>query len=186
MSEIDLISASQQGSTSSFTQLVELYQPRLTGYLLAHNQIREEVEDIVQETFLNAFRHIKSYNPKWQFSTWIYTIARRIASNKNSPYQQQNFDDSIKYSQELGKQLKIESPLKNIWVLIRPSMKDDEFDSLWFYFSQNLPVKDIAKILDKSESWVKVSLHRSKKKLSLLPSVQRLFGEMEESLEYVK
>lgn len=183
MSELELIRTSQQGSISSFTQLVERYQPRLSGYLLAHNQIREEVEDIVQETFLNAFRHIKSYNQKWQFSTWIYTIARRIASKKSSPYQQQNFDDSIKYSEKIAEQLKIESPLKNIWVLIRPSMKDDEFDSLWFYFSQNLPIKDIAKILDKSESWVKVSLHRSKKKLSSLPSIQQLFRELEENSE---
>ena len=184
MSEIDLISASQQGSTSSFTQLVELYQPRLTGYLLAHNQIRQEVEDIIQETFLNAFRHIKSYNPKWQFSTWIYTIARRIASKKSSPYQQHNFDDSIKYTQELGKQLKIESPLKNIWVLIRPVMNDDAFDTLWFFYAQGLPLKDIAKILNKSEVWVKVTLYRSKKKLSSLPSVQKLFDELIESFEY--
>ncbi len=174
MCEIELIEGAQQGSTNCFTQLVVLYQKRLFGYLLAHSQNRQEVEDIVQETFLNAFRHIKSYDSRWQFSTWIYTIARRIASKKSSV----TLDTAFDSEQQLAIELKIYEPLKNIWVIIRQYMKDDDFDTLWFYFSQNLRIRDIAHILQKSESWVKVSLYRSKKKLARLKVVKQLFLQL--------
>ncbi len=186
MNELELIRGSQQGSTCCFARLVEWYQPRLMGYLLARNQNREEVEDIVQETFLNAFRHIKSYNPRWKFSTWIYTIARRLACKQKAPHQNHHddgsFNDSFNGSEVLVNQLKMDSPTKNIWVLIRADLKDNEFDALWFYFAQNLSVKDIALILDKSVSWVKVSLHRTKKKLAGISSVQQLYAELEDCL----
>lgn len=35
----------------------------------------EEAEDIVQETFIKAFGSLKSYNPSYRFSTWLYKIA---------------------------------------------------------------------------------------------------------------
>ncbi len=35
----------------------------------------EEAEDLVQETFIKAFSSLKSYNPSYRFSTWLYKIA---------------------------------------------------------------------------------------------------------------
>lgn len=35
----------------------------------------EEAEDLVQETFIKAFSSLKTYNPSYRFSTWLYKIA---------------------------------------------------------------------------------------------------------------
>jgi len=38
-----------------------------------HNN--EEAQDLVQETFIKAFGSLKSYNPNYRFTTWLYKIA---------------------------------------------------------------------------------------------------------------
>jgi RNA polymerase sigma factor (sigma-70 family) len=38
-----------------------------------HNS--EEAQDLVQETFIKAFGSLKSYNPDYRFTTWLYKIA---------------------------------------------------------------------------------------------------------------
>jgi RNA polymerase sigma factor (sigma-70 family) len=35
----------------------------------------EEAQDLVQETFIKAFGSLKSYNPSYRFTTWLYKIA---------------------------------------------------------------------------------------------------------------
>ena len=44
--------------------------------------VREEVEDLVQEAFIRAYRHLARFDAQQaQFSTWLFTIARRLAIN---------------------------------------------------------------------------------------------------------
>lgn len=39
----------------------------------------EEAENLVQETFLKAFRHLGEYDPGWNYSSWLYRIAHNLA-----------------------------------------------------------------------------------------------------------
>ena len=36
--------------------------------------------DLVQDTFVNAYRYLQSYDSRWRFSTWLYRIALRNAA----------------------------------------------------------------------------------------------------------
>jgi RNA polymerase sigma-70 factor, ECF subfamily len=70
------------GDTEHFRILVVRYQGPLFG--LVRNLIpdRGECEDIVQEVFLSAYTHLRSYNPRRSaFSTWLFTIARNKCVN---------------------------------------------------------------------------------------------------------
>ena len=65
----------------AFEQLVERYQTRLVG-VLSHIGPRQDLaEDLAQEVFLSVFRARKTYQPTAKFSTWLFTIATRVASN---------------------------------------------------------------------------------------------------------
>jgi RNA polymerase sigma-70 factor (ECF subfamily) len=63
------------GDRDAFQMLVERHSRSVfqLGYRMTGNQ--EDAEDIVQETFLRAFRNLKRYESRSSFSTWLYRIA---------------------------------------------------------------------------------------------------------------
>lgn len=163
MTEQQLIIEAKKGSTNCFTQLVGLYQLRLYSYLLARCERSHDADDVLQETIINAYKYIQSYDSQWKFSTWLFTIARRILS-KLKPFQHLSYDASNHDQQIEHDPFEIDK--SNIWLLIKNELKSDEYDALWFFYNDQSSIRDIAKIMEKTESWVKTSLRRSKIKLS--------------------
>ena len=66
---------------AAFAQLVELYHHRLVTVLQHLVGSTEEAEDLAQEAFLRVYRSRATYHPRAKFSTWLYTIANRLALN---------------------------------------------------------------------------------------------------------
>ncbi len=62
----------------SFAELVETYYQRLVCHV-GHKF--SEAEDVAQETFLRVYRGRASYRPEAKFSTWLFTVANRVALN---------------------------------------------------------------------------------------------------------
>ena len=76
-----LLQQIQGGSQEAFNSLVDRYKNRLFNLVFRMIPTREEAEDIVQETFLRVYQHKNNFDPKYCFSTWIYTIALNLAKN---------------------------------------------------------------------------------------------------------
>lgn len=175
MQEAELIKQAQKGVTSCFSQLVARYQVRLYSYLLARCHHPEDADDVLQETFMNAFQYIKSYQPKWAFSTWLYTIARRLLVSRHKPYYVA-IEDVELTSDSTNEFHSLDN--NNFWRLIKKYVSADCYDALWFHYKEDKPIKQVADILKKSESWVKTNLHRSKMKLRQVPTLNRLLEEL--------
>jgi RNA polymerase sigma-70 factor (ECF subfamily) len=77
--ERDLARRCRAGSEAAYAELVRSHRPRL--YLLAYRLTgdRQTAEDVVQETFLAAFRSIEKVEPRPSLSPWLNTILLRIA-----------------------------------------------------------------------------------------------------------
>lgn len=71
----------QNGDTESFRILVDRYTPKLTRYARAFVWHTQEREDLLQDIFLRAFVHLKSYTAQRAFSPWIYRIAHNVFAN---------------------------------------------------------------------------------------------------------
>jgi RNA polymerase sigma-70 factor, ECF subfamily len=82
--ERELVRRCREGSESAFAELVRSHRPRL--YLLAYRLTgdRETAEDVVQETFLAAFRSIEKVDPRPSLSPWLNTIVLRTAGRAAS------------------------------------------------------------------------------------------------------
>jgi RNA polymerase sigma-70 factor (ECF subfamily) len=82
--ERELVRRCKEGSESAYAELVRSHRPRL--YLLAYRLTgdRETAEDVVQETFLAAFRSIEKVEPRPSLSPWLNTIVLRTASRAAS------------------------------------------------------------------------------------------------------
>ena len=59
-------------------RLIEQYQHRLLRYLVYLTSNRELAEDLFQETWIRVLERGHQYNPKYEFSTWLFSIARNL------------------------------------------------------------------------------------------------------------
>jgi RNA polymerase sigma-70 factor (ECF subfamily) len=78
--EQELVRQCKEGSEAAYAVLVRLHRPRL--YTLAYRLLldRESAEDVVQETFIAAFRQMERFEPRPSLAAWLNTIALRTAT----------------------------------------------------------------------------------------------------------
>jgi len=78
VSDESLADRAATGDPSAFETLVDRYQARV--YRLACRLTSDsDAPDILQETFLQAYRHIASFRGESKFGTWLYRIATNAA-----------------------------------------------------------------------------------------------------------
>ena len=78
----------RSGDREAFAEMVDAYSPQLYRLALRMLGNPQEAEDVLQETFINAFRHLKDFEGRSQLSTWLYRIAANQALmrlRKNEP-----------------------------------------------------------------------------------------------------
>ncbi len=84
-----------------FEVLVERYEPRLRRYIMRFiNCSQEDAKDIVQDTFINAYRNLNDFDTGLKFSSWIYRIAhneavshlRRITARPSAPWDDEKLE----------------------------------------------------------------------------------------------
>ena len=63
------------GDENAYSSLVKRYKSGIYNLIYQMIKNREETEDLVQETFIKAFKSLESYNTDYAFSTWLYKIA---------------------------------------------------------------------------------------------------------------
>ena len=76
--EAVLVSAALEGDRDGFGRLYALYAPLIHGILLARVP-RAEVDDLVQDIFLHAFKKLHTLRDRAAFGPWIAMIARNRA-----------------------------------------------------------------------------------------------------------
>ena len=87
-SEKNLIDAALSGDRSAAAGLVRAHQASLYAFMLRRCGRPEVAEDIVQEAFVRALTNLHRFDPRFRFSTWLFTIAKRLHCNavqKSSP-----------------------------------------------------------------------------------------------------
>jgi RNA polymerase sigma-70 factor (ECF subfamily) len=72
--EADLVARARAGDRGAFEHLVRLHADRLYAVVLRVSGDRHEAEEVVQESFLRAWRNIRRFQGRSQFFTWLYRI----------------------------------------------------------------------------------------------------------------
>jgi RNA polymerase sigma-70 factor (ECF subfamily) len=93
-----LLHAARGGDQQAFGILVERYQPKIYAVALRYARVREDAEDIVQQTFKSAFVHLHRFEGKSSFCTWLTRIAinealmllRRVRARRETPIDNAN------------------------------------------------------------------------------------------------
>ena len=168
------IEGALKGDTTAFGHLVQAYERPV--YNLAYRMLGDpaEAEDAAQETFLRAYTKLATYQPGRKFVNWLLSIASnhcidRLRKRGRAP------------------QLSLEGPLPPQWltssaprpdeVVSRKQERERVRDSLetlppdyraaivlryWYNYSY----REIAGVMDTTESAIKSRLHRARRMLA--------------------
>lgn len=156
--------AAQQGSELAFSELVERYREKLFRFLLTRCASHADAEDVVQDTFVNVYRYLHSFNSRWRFSTWLYRIAIRNAIPQSKQVMETDVD-IIDEVDPLEKCL-VHSQRENLWLTAKQVLAPAAFTAMWLHYVEDMPVKEVSRALSRSVSWTKVTLFRARKCLT--------------------
>jgi RNA polymerase sigma-70 factor (ECF subfamily) len=72
--DAQLIQASREGDRRAFTALVRRYEETVYRFAFRICRDREKATETLQDTFINVFRKLGTFDGKSKFSTWLFTI----------------------------------------------------------------------------------------------------------------
>ena len=80
-SDMFLMVQVRDGNSAVFDIVVQRYRRDLVGYLYRMVQNHSVAEELAQETFFRAYRSRAGYQPTAKLTSWLYSIATRLAWN---------------------------------------------------------------------------------------------------------
>ncbi len=165
ISSEELAQLAQNGSSESFAELVRRYEGRLLLFMKHKTGNIADAEDLVQEAFIKAYSNIKKYRNCFRFSTWLFTIASRLAASHYRKLKiQTNRQNEIIYSNPAEAVTEKESS-SNLWLLAN-NLPDNQYQVLWLKYIEDMSVREISKVMGKTQTNVKVLLYRARINLS--------------------
>lgn len=166
LSSEELAWRSSEGCQASFGQLVERYAPRLLCFLKRRTSSIHDAEDLVQDTFVKALENIDKYHRMWRFSTWLFTIAARLATSHYRK-RQPACELSKRGPNTMCPSLMLlrQEERQSIWSRAM-ELPENQYRVLWLKYAENMSVREIARVMGKSRANIKVLLYRSRMTLA--------------------
>jgi RNA polymerase sigma-70 factor, ECF subfamily len=79
VSDPELVERARRGDTAAFGTLVDRHRTSVFRAVLAALGTREDAEEVAQDAFVAAFRHLQDFREDASFKTWLLSIAWRKA-----------------------------------------------------------------------------------------------------------
>ncbi len=168
MNENQQVQQVLSGNTSAFSYFVETYQDMAItiAYRICGNM--QDAEDIVQESYIKAYKNLHSFRSESKFSTWLYRIVYNSAVTHTKAQMWLNTKEAeVENEVQLGSNtldIKIDNVERSEMVadILQKIPKGDAL-LLSLYYIEDNTVKEIANITGLNESNVKVKLFRARK-----------------------
>lgn len=74
--DTELVDASLEGDHKAFEALTTRYREAIFRLMVTRTGSEHDADDLIQETLIKVFLNLRSYNKRYTFGQWIYTIAR--------------------------------------------------------------------------------------------------------------
>ncbi len=151
-----------------FSLLVIRYKEKFFYYLKRFAGFRnDEIEDVIQNSFIKIYKNLNNFDPKLKFSSWAYRIVHNEAIDEIRRQKRNNLpllpeleipDEETNLSEELDIKLEKEKVLKTL-----KELKEDYREILVLRFFEYKDYKEISDILKKPIGTVCTQIDRAKK-----------------------
>jgi len=172
----DIARQVQFGQIDSFNILINRYEKRMKNYARNFLSDREDVNDVLQEIFLKAYKNIKSFDADRKFSSWLYRIAHNEFVNvlkKRNKKTLPLFDLDVFFPQYAkdGKDLTAEIDQKKMQEIIGKftnKLEQKYREPIILYYFEDLSYKEISDVMQIPVSTVGIRIKRAKEVLKLV------------------
>lgn len=175
----DIIERSKGGDRAAQYQLYDLYSKAMYNICYRMCNSAEEAEDVLQESFINAFSHLEHYRGTASFGAWLKRIVVNNAINhiRRRKMNLVPLEDhtSVAETQDFSSDEDLILQVERVKECI--SRLPDGYRVVFsLYLMEGYDHKEIAEILGVSESTSKSQYNRAKKKLKELLNEQSYEG----------
>lgn len=169
----DLVRRARGGCADSFTELSRRFRPRLV--CLVERRLgggRGDAEDVAQEALVRAFGRLDQFDPRYRFSTWLYTIAIRLAHDHARRRRRRprlaTLDEAscAAPATEVEREAEAREEATNVWRLAKCVLSETQFTAMWLRYGEDLSPADVAQVMGRSRIGVRVLLHRARTRLA--------------------
>ena len=163
----------RNGEVEAFEEIVVRYQKRVFGILCRYERDHHKVEDLVQETFLKAWRGLARYRAKSPFEHWISRIASNVARDHLRRIQRiretsfEDMGDSALDWLSVGntnKELKIHEARQLLDYAMQVLTEQNQ-EIVILRELRGLSLKEVSQITGLTTANVKIRSHRAKSKM---------------------
>jgi RNA polymerase sigma-70 factor, ECF subfamily len=169
----ELAVRAQRGDQAAYSDLAIRYRPRLLRALRHRlGGSYADAEDVAQEALTAAWQRISTFNPRYQFTTWLYTIAFRLATDFHRRGRRHDHErisaasEIVDIHQRPADQMVASrEDSTNLWSTASQELVPAQFTALWLRYGEGLSVGETAEVLGKTKVGVRVLLHRARLRL---------------------
>jgi len=188
-----LVLSSQEGNLDAFEQLVVKHQKRMLNVAFRLTNDYDEACEVVQDSFVSAYKNIKNFRGDAKFTTWLTTITVNLSKNKLK--QMKSRQGHIAFSLDEPKltddgRISIDPPSKEPTVLDKLEKRDVQYkvqgciqaleanfrEVLVLRDIQNFSYEEIGSMLKVREGTVKSRLFRAREMVK--DCLKRVMGEL--------
>ncbi len=166
-----------EGDVEAFNELVNRHHSKIYG--LAYRMLgnSEDAQDATQETFLEAYKSIKSFRFQSQFGTWLYRVGLntcnqiiRKAKSRNrmmDAYTEEKSVRGMTETREIPERLAIKAEQRELVQAAIDRLPPKQKEVVTLFYMQHLKYKEIAEILDCSIGTVASRLNKAMQNLKV-------------------
>jgi len=167
-----VLAAAQRGEARAADELFRAYQPMLLRYLRVHE--RRAAEDIAGEVWLAAAAALPDFRgTEAGYRSWLFTVARRrvIDHRRRGIRRRTDVVDPVTFVRSAGgtdpADVVVESTEAHAAIdLISRLLSADQAEVLVLRTVADLSAAEVAALMDRPETWVRVTQHRALKRLA--------------------
>lgn len=170
--EQKLIERAARGDRAAGEALIKAHQASLYNYIFRLSGRADVAEDIVQDAFVRVLMHLDRFDPRYRFSTWLFTIAKRLfvnASQKQKPRYDSDVVGAWRGDGMAPSAPTIDAEVRDnardaIQVALG-GLSDEQREIILLFHQQDWPIALIAGHMGMPEGTVKSHLHRGRQRM---------------------
>jgi RNA polymerase sigma-70 factor (ECF subfamily) len=165
----------QAGSVGAFEALVARFESPLFHFLTMRTSDAAEAEEVCQDAFLRAWQQLGRYDPRWRFSTWLFTLARNLSVSRARTRSRERAHAHEPDTAAVPARAAEADPAllaetrdegESLWGLAERVLKNEERSALWLRYGEEWSVEEIARVLGRPRVSVRVLLFRARERLA--------------------
>ena len=174
----DIPEEQDQKKEREFNEIVLKYSPRIYKNVRGMVGNHEDTDDIIQETFLKAYKNIKSFKGEADVGTWLMRIALNIVFSRSrrkkifSSVSLEDYSNRLIANEKSPEESIVEAERRRIVREGLSNLPEKQRAVFVLRMYDDMSFREISEIMETSESASRANFHQALNKLKLIAAEQ--------------